>query len=112
MFRSDDEINTQRPENPEEQANFFSRCTFLWLSELFKYGFKHEITENDVYNVRKSDASDKLSNEFSKLWSTEVKKGKNNLWNVIRKAYATKIFGFGLLYSCIDSFCRCVYKST
>jgi ATP-binding cassette subfamily C (CFTR/MRP) protein 4 len=108
MINSTEKITKyqKRPDNPEEKASFLSKLTFFWLIDLFKFGLNNEITESEIYQVRKRDSSDKLWNLFRKLWEQEVTNGTNNLWTVIRSVFGWKIFLFGLIHSVVESSAR------
>jgi hypothetical protein len=92
--------------HPQERANILSKMSFFWLIDLFKFTHNNHITANDIYRVRKCDASAKLSEKFSILWSHELSNGRNNLLRVVRQIYGTKVIIYGLIFSILDTTCR------
>ncbi|KAG5669864.1 hypothetical protein PVAND_000155 [Polypedilum vanderplanki] len=91
----------------EERANFISKITFFWLIDLFKLGQKYQITANDdIFGIRRDDASAKLSKIFSALWKSELSNGGNSLWRVIRKVYGLRVAFCGLTFSIVDTIFR------
>lgn len=98
-------------QHPQERANFLSKITFFWLFDLLKYGHKNEITASDIQNIRRADASAKLSKTFSLLWATEFNSGRKSLWRVIVKLCAAKVIFCGLLFSILDTICRWVSRA-
>ena len=99
---------TQR--HPEEEANFISKITFFWLIDLFQFGHNNQLTVNDIYRVRRCDASGNVSQKFYILWNNELRNGQNNLWSVIRKIYGSNVIIGGILFSIVDTICRCVFQ--
>lgn len=98
---------TQR--HPEEEASFISKVTFFWLIDLFQFGHNNQLSVNDIYRVRRCDASGNVSKKFYTKWIDELRTGRANLWRVIRKIYGCKVAIGGLLFSIVDTVCRCVW---
>jgi len=101
--------------NPVERASLLSRCTFFFrLVDLFRFG--HDNNNSSTTDVRPQDSSAALHKSFAQLWTKEITNGNGNLWHVIKSLYGRKLLVYGLIYSLIDSVCRCVtlvsqYKS-
>lgn len=94
--------------HPEEDASFLSKITFFWLIDLFQFGHNNQLTVNDIYRVRRYDASGHVSREFSSVWNDELRNGRKSLWRVIRKIYGCRVVFGGLLFSIVDTIFRCV----
>ncbi|XP_055678761.1 probable multidrug resistance-associated protein lethal(2)03659 isoform X2 [Lutzomyia longipalpis] len=95
-----------REKNPVETASIFSLLTFWWLRNLFKLGLKRPIEEEDIYATLKHHKSSLLEGQFTRLWTDELKKKHPRFLNVILKSFGPKIFGFGIIYTSLDTLMR------
>ncbi|KAK9474869.1 uncharacterized protein V1510DRAFT_410888 [Dipodascopsis tothii] len=78
-------------ESPFDQANLFSRLTFVWITPLMKLGYDTYLTDEDLPALPKADSTVNCRRTFERFWNREKKKAKPSLsWALIR--------GFGLLY--------------
>ncbi|XP_034300532.2 ATP-binding cassette sub-family C member 4-like [Magallana gigas] len=74
---------------PYSTANWLSRFTFWWIFPLFRYGFRHPLTQDNLYDVLPEDQSHLLGDRMEKSWNDHVekceKKGKKPslYWAVI-----------------------------
>lgn len=59
--------------NPEAEANFFSRLTFSWMNPLFKFAHKHELEQDDIFDIRALFRSHENSEAFEEVWEHEKK---------------------------------------
>jgi ABC-type multidrug transport system fused ATPase/permease subunit len=74
-------------ECPYDYADVFSILTFGWMTPLMKAGYKHYLTQDDLWNLRKRDTSEYCTNAFLKAWDDELMRKKPNLWFALAKAY-------------------------
>ncbi|XP_059612038.1 ATP-binding cassette sub-family C member 4-like isoform X2 [Phlebotomus argentipes] len=95
-----------RERNPVETASIFSLLTFWWLKSLFKLGLKRPIDEDDIYATLKNHKSSLLEEQFTRLWSDEQKNKHPRFLTVILKCFGAKIFGFGIIYTSLDTLMR------
>lgn len=77
-----------------------------WLKDLFKLGLKRPIEEEDIYATLKNHKSSLLEAQFTRLWSEELKKKHPRFLTVILKCFGAKIFGFGIIYTSLDTLMR------
>eukprot|EP00105_Crassostrea_gigas_P042556 XP_019926704.1 PREDICTED: multidrug resistance-associated protein 4-like isoform X4 [Crassostrea gigas] len=74
---------------PYSTANWLSRFTYWWIFPLFRYGYRHPLTQDHLYDVLSEDQSHLLGDRMEKSWNDHVKKcekkGKNPslYWAVI-----------------------------
>lgn len=73
MLGDDDEC-------PYEYADIFSVLTFGWMTPLMKRGYKNFLTQDDLWNLRKRDATRHTSETFEKAWADEMEKKHPSLW--------------------------------
>ncbi|XP_065933440.1 ATP-binding cassette sub-family C member 4-like isoform X2 [Magallana gigas] len=59
---------------PYSTANWLSRFTFWWVFPLFRYGFRHPLTQDHLYDVLPEDQSDLLGDRMENSWNAYVKK--------------------------------------
>ncbi|OXU18992.1 hypothetical protein TSAR_009975, partial [Trichomalopsis sarcophagae] len=88
--------------NPKIKACIISELLFWWLKDLFLYGRKHNIVENDLYDALPEDLSEPLGNELEKSWEHELdeakaEKRKPKLWNAIIKTYRLKFLATSVI---------------
>ncbi|KAI5309683.1 hypothetical protein KEM55_002665, partial [Ascosphaera atra] len=75
-------------ESPYEFADVFSVLTFSWMTPLMKYGYKHFITQDDLWNVRKRDQTKTVSTKLTNAWDRQVEqKKKPSLWVAMATAF-------------------------
>jgi len=89
---------------PLDQASFFSRITFRWMTPLFKIGAQRPLEESDVYCLPKSHVSKNLHDKLVRSWNLEKKiKGKNaSLMSAAFRVYAIDIM-FGVFWLAVYS---------
>lgn len=81
--------------NPEAEASFFSRMTFSWMNPLFKFAHKHELEQEDIFDIRTLFRSHRNSQTFEAIWDNEKKHFKGDAPSLTRalvKAYFWVIF--------------------
>lgn len=75
-------------ECPEEYATVFSRLTFSWITPMMKTGYKHYLTEDDLWGLAPTDKASSTGTQFDQAWQYELKHKKQpNLWTVMARAY-------------------------
>ncbi|XP_013865719.1 cystic fibrosis transmembrane conductance regulator [Austrofundulus limnaeus] len=84
--------------SPVEDANFFSKFVFWWISPLLRKGFTKKLELSDVYKAPSYDQADTLSERLEREWDREVVSAKRPK---LLKALARCFFGpfafFGVL---------------
>src|SRR6201992_2089074 len=80
-------------ECPYDYADVFSILTFGWMTPLMKTGYKHYLTQDDLWNLRKRDTSEYCTKAFLEAWDYELTKKKPNLWIALAKAYGRPYLG-------------------
>ncbi|KAF2171079.1 hypothetical protein M409DRAFT_64044 [Zasmidium cellare ATCC 36951] len=74
-------------ECPLEYATLFSSLTFSWMTPLMKFGYKEFLTQDDLWNLRKSDTTKTTAGEFNEAWEHELEKKKPSLWIAMFSAF-------------------------
>lgn len=67
-------------ECPLEYATLFSALTFSWMTPMMRYGYKEFLTQDDLWNLRKSDTTQTTAEDFREAWDHELEKKKPSLW--------------------------------
>jgi ABC-type multidrug transport system fused ATPase/permease subunit len=89
-------------ECPYNYANVFSILTFSWMTPLMKYGYKHFLTQDELWNLRQKDTTRETWQEFDKAWGHELEKKRPNLWIAMIKAYGRPYLHGAIFKSCSD----------
>ena len=79
-------------ECPVEYADIFSRLTFSWMTPMMRYGYKEFLTQDDLWNLRKSDNTASTSESFEQSWQHELDKKKPSLWIALFRAFGSPYF--------------------
>lgn len=75
-------------ECPAEYATIFSRLTFSWMTPLMKFGYKHYLTEDDLWALQKTDTSKATGEAFDQAWHHEIEKREHpSMWLALFRAY-------------------------
>lgn len=74
---------------------------------VFFKGFRREYEESDLFETLKSHKSNKLGDEFEKMWLDELKYASKhnktpNLLRVILKRFGHCLLGFGIITSIFE----------
>ncbi|KAI0128475.1 P-loop containing nucleoside triphosphate hydrolase protein [Xylariales sp. AK1849] len=81
-------IDDEGEECPAEYATIFSRLTFSWMTPMMKFGYKHYLTEEDLWGLSPSDKSCNTGEKFDQAWKYELEHRKHpSLWLAMFKAY-------------------------
>ncbi|XP_063686045.1 ATP-binding cassette sub-family C member 4-like [Bolinopsis microptera] len=86
----DNEATTLRP-NPEENANFFSRCVFWWIQDILKKGYKAPLQESDVFACHTKYKSKTITDRTKYYWDKELKKSSPSLTRALFKSNAKEL---------------------
>ncbi|XP_068155675.1 ATP-binding cassette sub-family C member 4 [Drosophila tropicalis] len=95
-----------RPKNPYTEANAFSHWTFWWMRDLFKRGLKGPLTDEELYQHRKSLDSERVTNKFNELWEDEKKRSNPSVVRMILRAYGCVFVPLGLAFSISETICK------
>jgi hypothetical protein len=57
--------------NPEAEAGLLSRMTFFWMNPLFTFAHKHELEQEDIFDIRALFRSFENSRSFEEVWEEE-----------------------------------------
>jgi len=90
-------------ECPYEYANIFSVLTFGWMTPMMKYGYRNFLTQDDLWNLRRRDATRATAESFEAAWDLEKKKQHPSLWIALFRAFWGPYFRAGLFKVCSDS---------
>ncbi|KAF2868308.1 multidrug resistance-associated protein 1 [Massariosphaeria phaeospora] len=79
-------------ECPYEYADIFSVLTFGWMTPLMKRGYKTFLTQDDLWNLRKRDATKATATAFGEAWQHELEKKHPSLWLAMFRAFGNPYF--------------------
>lgn len=81
-------VGEEGAECPAEYATVFSRLTFSWMTPLMKLGYKHYLTEEDLWALQKTDTSRATGAAFDTAWTYELEHRKYpSMWLALFRAY-------------------------
>lgn len=81
-------VGEEGEECPSEYATIFSRLTFSWMTPLMKFGYKHYLTEEDLWALQKTDTSRATGEAFDSAWKYELENRKHpSMWLALFRAY-------------------------
>ncbi|EDX14816.1 GD21421 [Drosophila simulans] len=95
-----------RPKNPFTKANFFSQWSFWWMRDLFKRGLQGPLTDEELYQHRKTLDSERVTNKFADLWEDELKRSNPSVVRMILRAYGKIFVPMGLAFSISETICK------
>ncbi|XP_017023787.2 probable multidrug resistance-associated protein lethal(2)03659 [Drosophila kikkawai] len=95
-----------RPKNPYTEASFFSQWSFWWMRDLFKRGLKGPLTDEELYQHRKTLDSERVTNKFAELWDDELKRDDPSVVRMILRAYGKIFVPLGLAFSLAETVCK------
>jgi ATP-binding cassette subfamily C (CFTR/MRP) protein 1 len=64
----------EKDECPMEYADVFSILTFSWMTSMMKYGYRHYLTQDDLWNLRRRDTTKVTGNQLQEAWNLELEK--------------------------------------
>ncbi|KAJ8734792.1 hypothetical protein PYW08_014042 [Mythimna loreyi] len=65
-----------KQKNPHDKANFISKIFLTWSFSLFRRGFKHGLTVEDLWRARDADSSGRLGDRLEQAWQEELDTAK------------------------------------
>lgn len=65
-----------KEKNPHDKANFISKIFLTWSFSLFRRGFKHGLTVEDLWQARAGDHSGRLGDRLEQAWQEELDNAK------------------------------------
>ncbi|KZF22614.1 multidrug resistance-associated protein 1 [Xylona heveae TC161] len=74
-------------ECPHEYATIFSVLSFSWMTPMMKFGYRNFVTQDDLWNLRKRDATQTNGKTFEEVWAHELTRKHPSLWLVMFKGY-------------------------
>lgn len=89
-------------ECPIEYADVFSILTFAWMTPMMKYGYKHFLTQDDMWNLRRRDTTRVTGNALEEAWNLELQKKKPSLWLALFRAFSGPYFRGALIKTISD----------
>ncbi|PYH93177.1 P-loop containing nucleoside triphosphate hydrolase protein [Aspergillus ellipticus CBS 707.79] len=83
--QSDYDALGDEDECPYEYADIFSVLTFSWMTPLMKFGYSNYLTQDDLWNLRRRDATAVTGSTLKGHWDNELRKEKPSLsWALIK----------------------------
>ena len=79
-------------ECPIEYADVFSILTFSWMTPMMKYGYKQYLTQDDLWNLRKSDTTQAAGKVLADAWADELEKKRPSLWVALFRGFGGPYF--------------------
>lgn len=80
-------------ECPYEYADIFSVLTFGWMTPMMKRGYKHYLTQDDLWNLRKRDSTQHTAKVFEGNWDYEMEYKKSpSLWMALFRSFGGPYF--------------------
>jgi ATP-binding cassette subfamily C (CFTR/MRP) protein 1 len=89
-------------ECPFEYADIFSVLTFGWMTPMMKRGYKTFLTQDDLWNLRKRDATKSTASAFRKAWGHELEKKHPSLWLTMFHAFGAPYFRGAVIKTASD----------
>ncbi|ERF69196.1 hypothetical protein EPUS_01153 [Endocarpon pusillum Z07020] len=90
-------------ECPMEYADIFSILTFGWMTPLMKYGYKHFLTQDDLWNLRPRDTTKVTGAALQEAWTNELEKKHPSLWLALFRAFSGPYFRGALIKTISDA---------
>jgi ATP-binding cassette, subfamily C (CFTR/MRP), member 1 len=90
-------------ECPMEYADVFSILTFAWMTPMMKYGYKHYLTQDDLWNLRPRDTTRVTGNALQEAWDQELEKKHPSLWIALFRAFSGPYFRGALIKTISDA---------
>ncbi|KAJ5238947.1 Metal resistance protein YCF1 [Penicillium chermesinum] len=89
-------------ECPYNYADIFSVLTFSWMTPMMKYGYNNYLTQDDLWNLRRSDTTSHTSDRLTMAWEEQLKKKQPSLWIALFKAFGGPYLSGALIKSGSD----------
>ncbi|XP_023940125.2 ATP-binding cassette sub-family C member 4 [Bicyclus anynana] len=65
-----------KEKNPHDNANILSKIFLWWSFRLFKRGYKHGLTLDDLWQARSGDLSGRLGDRLEEAWEKELENSR------------------------------------
>lgn len=91
-LQSDYSAVGEEDENPIEYADIFSILTFGWMTPMMKYGYRKFLTQEDLWNLRKADATKVTGASLSASWDEESTRKRPSLWWAMFRSFGGPYF--------------------
>lgn len=82
----------EEDECPYEYANVFSVLAFSWMTPMMKFGYKHFVTQEDLWNLRQRDSTRATAASFDESWEHELERKSPSLWIALFKSFGAPYF--------------------
>ncbi|CAH2034504.1 unnamed protein product [Thlaspi arvense] len=82
---------------PERHAGFFTGIFFDWITPLMQLGYRHPLTEKDVWQLDKWDQTETLIKRFQRSWTEESHRHKPWLLRALNNSLGGR-FWFGGIF--------------
>jgi ATP-binding cassette subfamily C (CFTR/MRP) protein 1 len=92
----------EKDECPMEYADVFSILTFSWMTTMMKYGYRHYLTQDDLWNLRRRDTTKVTGNQLQEAWDLELEKKNPSLWIALFRAFGGPYFRGALIKTISD----------
>jgi ATP-binding cassette subfamily C (CFTR/MRP) protein 4 len=87
----------RRKTHPREKANIVSLLSFFYTLRLFRKGCKHDLEEDDLYEVLSKYRSKQLGDQLEQEWEKQKSRGqKNSILRLLWACYGWEYFLLGL----------------
>jgi ATP-binding cassette subfamily C (CFTR/MRP) protein 1 len=93
----------EKDECPMEYADVFSILTFSWMTPMMKYGYKHYLTQDDLWNLRCRDTTKVTGSQLQEAWDLELEKKNPSLWIAMFRAFGGPYFRGALIKTISDT---------
>jgi ATP-binding cassette subfamily C (CFTR/MRP) protein 1 len=93
----------EKDECPMEYADIFSILTFSWMTPLMKHGYKHYLTQDDLWNLKRRDTTKLTGSQLQEAWDLELEKKRPSLWIAMFKAFGGPYFRGALIKTISDT---------
>ncbi|KAL8836868.1 MAG: hypothetical protein Q9170_002759 [Blastenia crenularia] len=90
-------------ECPIEYADIFSILTFGWMTPMMKYGYKEFLTQEDLWNLRKRDATRATGETLREAWELELEKKRPSLWMALFRGFGGPYYRATLIKTVSDA---------
>lgn len=90
-------------ECPIEYADIFSILTFSWMTPMMKYGYKEFLTQDDLWNLRKRDATRATGEALREAWDLELEKKHPSLWIALFRGFGGPYYRATLIKTFSDA---------
>ncbi|XP_063678313.1 ATP-binding cassette sub-family C member 4-like isoform X2 [Bolinopsis microptera] len=94
--------------NPEVEASYFSRITFIWVQKILSVGFQRTFSDDDVIPIDPRLQSERLTALLEQQWFKELEQSKRPslLVTLIKRHLYTLIW---IIFAyCLDTAGRCI----